>query len=214
VTLVKESALKVVDLAVETLAPNPWNPNRVPPGLYAKLRGYIEREGFVEPLVVRRKGDGFEILGGYHRWLIAKELKHVAVPCVIVDLDDRRAKILSVNLNELKGQSVPALLAELIHDLSRELSVEDLASQLPYDVPELDDLLRLLQIPDGLAEQLAAEAERMERERTRVLAFALSAEQEAVVEEALGKAMADVAGTSRGAALTHMAQTYLDGRKE
>ncbi|MFN8179283.1 MAG: ParB N-terminal domain-containing protein [bacterium] len=212
-TLVKESALKVVDLAVETLAPNPWNPNRVPPGLYAKLRAYIEREGFVEPLVVRRLGEGYQILGGFHRWMIAKELGYRTVPCVVVDLDDRRAKILSVNLNELKGQSVPALLAELIHDLSRDLSLDDLASQLPYDVPELDDLLRLLQIPDGLAEQLAAEAEKMERERTRILAFALSAEQEAVVEEAVGKALVDVAGTSRGAALTHIAQTYLDGRK-
>jgi len=113
-------------------------------------------------------------------------------------------------LNELKGQSVPALLAELIHDLSRELSLEDMASQLPYDIPQLDDYLRLLQIPDNLESQLAAEAERMERERTRVLAFALSAEQEVVIEEALAKA-ASVAGSQRAAALTHVARTFLKG---
>ncbi|MFN8179090.1 MAG: ParB N-terminal domain-containing protein [bacterium] len=207
--IVKESTLRVVDLPVEGLAPNPWNPNRVAPELYAKLRAYIEREGFVEPLVVRRQGEGYQILGGYHRWMIAKELGYTAMPCVVVELDDRRAKILSVNLNELKGQSVPSLLAALVHDLSRELSLDDLASQLPYNVPELDDLLRLLQIPDGLEARLAAEAERLEKERTRVLAFALSAEQEVVVEQAVGKALADLAGGSRGAALTHIARAYL-----
>ena len=57
-----------------SLNANPWNPNRVPPDLYEKLRAYLEREGFVEPLVVRPKGDRFEILGGFHRWKIAGEL--------------------------------------------------------------------------------------------------------------------------------------------
>ena len=208
-TVVRESALRVVDLPVEALAPNPWNPNRVPPEIYGKLRAYIEREGLVEPLVVRKKDEGYEILGGFHRWSIAKELGYAAVPCVVVDLDDRRAKILSVNLNELKGQSVPALLAELIHDLSRDLTLDDLASQLPYPVPELEDYLKLLQIPDGLASQLEAEAERMERERVRVLSFAVSAEQEAVVEEALTRA-AGAAGGSRAAALVHVARKFLE----
>lgn len=207
----RESALKVVDLPVGELQPNRWNPNRVPPELYAKLRAYIEREGLVEPLVVRRRDQGYEILGGFHRWSIARELGYTAVPCVVVDLDDRRAKILSINLNELKGQSVPALLAELIHDLSRELTLDDLASQLPYPVPELEDYLRLLQIPDGLEAQLEAEAERMERERVRILSFALSAEQEAVVEEAIARAVA-AAGSSRAAALVLVSRSFLETR--
>jgi ParB/RepB/Spo0J family partition protein len=215
-TVVKESSLKVVDLPVSRLQPNPWNPNRVPPELFAKLRAYIEREGFVEPLVVRpaKEAGWYEILGGEHRWRVARELGYETVPCNVVTLDDRRAKVLSVNLNELKGQSVPALLAELIHDLSRDLSLDDLASQLPWDVTQLADLQQLLRIPDGLESELAAEAERMERERPRVLAFALSPEQEAVVEAAITQALADVAGTSRGAALTHIAQHYLREKEQ
>jgi len=208
--LIRESALKVHDLPVGKLEPNPWNPNRVHPEMFAKLRAYIEREGFVEPLVVRRQGDKYQILGGEHRWRIAKELGHEAVPCVTVNLDDRRAKILTVNLNELKGQSVPALLAELVHDLSRDVSLADLATQLPYGLDELEDFQALLQIPDGLESLLEEESERMERERPRVLSFALSPEQEAVVEDAIGKAVGEVAGTSRGAALTHIAERFLN----
>ncbi|MBZ0268989.1 ParB/RepB/Spo0J family partition protein, partial [bacterium] len=153
-TAVREGGLRIRELPVESLLPNPWNPNRVPAETFAKLRAYIEREGFVEPLVVRPLDkDTFQILGGFHRWRIAKELAYESVPCVVVDVDDRRAKVLTVNLNELKGQSVPALLAELVHDLSKELSLDDLASQLPYTVPELEDLQDLLRIPDGLEAQ-------------------------------------------------------------
>jgi ParB family chromosome partitioning protein len=210
--IVRESQLRVQDIPVERLHPNPWNPNRVAPEMYAKLCAYIEREGLVEPLVVRpaEQPGHYQILGGEHRARIAKELGMTHVPCAIVELDDRRAKILTVNLNELKGQSVPALLAELVYDLSRELTLEDLESQLPYDLAQLEDLQDLLRIPDGLEAELAAEAERMERERPRILSFALSPEQAEVVEEAVKQALNDVAGTSRGAALTHMARVYLE----
>lgn len=209
--MVRESRLKVQDIPVERLHANPWNPNRVAPEMYAKLRAYIEREGMVEPLVVRpvEPPGHYQILGGEHRWRIAKELGMRDVPCAIVEVDDRRAKILTVNLNELKGQSVPALLAELVHDLSRELTLEDLETQLPYDLAQLEDLQDLLRIPDGLEAELAAEAERMERERPRILSFALTPEQAEFVEEAVTRALDDVAGTSRGAALTQMARAYL-----
>ena len=207
-TVIRESELKVVDVPVERLHPNPWNPNRMDDARFSKLRAYVEREGFVEPLVVRPKEAGhYEILGGEHRWRIAKDLGHTSVPCSVVELDDRRAKVLTVNLNELKGQSLPHLLAELVHDLSRELTLDDLASQLPYDVMELEDLQSLLRIPDGLEEELAAEVERMERERPRVLSFALTAEQAEAVETAVSRAQPGL--TSRGAALAKVAEEYL-----
>jgi ParB family chromosome partitioning protein len=125
-------AFELLEIEVGKLQPNPWNPNRMSDEMYHKLKQYIKREGLVEPIVVRPHGDGYQILGGFHRWKIAKELGHETVPCAVVELDDRRAKILSINLNEMKGQSVSALLSELVHDLSQELTLEDLESQLPY----------------------------------------------------------------------------------
>jgi len=202
--------LTVQEIAVERLDPNPWNPNRVDPTIFAKLRAYIEREGFVEPLVVRAKGDRYEILGGEHRHRVAKELGHETVPCVVVDVDDRRARILTVNLNELKGQSVPSLLAQLIHDLSKDASLADLETTLPYSLAELEDLQDLLRVPEGLDLQIAEEAERLERERPRVLSFVVSPDQEQVVEEAIGA----VSATSRGAALAHLAQSFLGDHPE
>ena len=54
----------------------------------------------------------------------------------------------------------------------------------------------------------------MERERPRILSFAVSPVQEEVVEAAVANALTAVAGTSRGAALAHVAQAFLDAGGE
>lgn len=198
--------LTVVEIGVEELTPNPWNPNRMSEAMRGKLKAYLQREGFVEPLVVRPLGDGYQILGGFHRWEIAKELGYQTVPCVVVDVDDQRAKVLTINLNEMKGQSLPSLLASLIHDLSKERTLEDLECQLPYSIAELYDSLDLLKIPDGLDEFLRAESERQARERPQILTFVV--EDGALVEEAIEVAKRRHGVGTRGAALVAIARAY------
>ncbi len=207
------SKLTIKEIQVGKLKPNPWNPNRLSGEMRSKLKAYIAREGFVEPLVVRQKGNDCEILGGFHRWQIAKELGYEAVPCVVVDLDDRRAKILSINLNEMKGQSLPSLLANLIHDLSAELTLEDLESQLPYSVEELKDSLELLKIPDGLEAYLEEEAAKQERERPTILSFVVDDEE--TVEKAISNAQNQhSSGLTRGGALVEIARAYLSSENK
>jgi ParB-like chromosome segregation protein Spo0J len=201
--------LTVTEIPVEKLTPNPWNPNRMSDEMRAKLKAYIQREGFVEPLVVRPLDDGHQILGGFHRWRIAQDLGYRTVPCVVVDLDDRRAKILSINLNEMKGQSLPSLLGALVHDLSRDLSLEDLETQLPYTLEELKDSLELLKIPDGLASFLDAEAAKHGRERPTILTFVV--DDPDVVENAIEAVKVKNGIGTRGNALVELARNYLDG---
>jgi ParB/RepB/Spo0J family partition protein len=202
-------AFELQEIEVARLAANPWNPNRMSDDMYHKLRAYVKREGLVEPIVVRPKDEGYEILGGFHRWRIAQDLGYETVPCAVVDLDDRRAKILSVNLNEMKGQSVSSLLSELVHDLSQELTLEDLESQLPYTEAELRDALELMKIPDGLDAFLEEEAAKAERERPRILSFVV--EDVETVESALERASQASGGLTRGKALMELARAYLGG---
>lgn len=200
--------LMVQHIPIGKLQPNSWNPNKMSDVMMHKLREYLQREGLVEPIVVRPKGECFEILGGYHRWRICKEdLGYETVPCVIVELDDRRAKILSVNLNELKGQSVPDLLARLVHDLSSEVSLDDLSTQLPYSKAELSDVLEVLKVPDGLKEYLDAEVEKAERERPQVVCFVVDNPEP--IEQAVAAAQTKVGpGTTRGRALLDICRAY------
>lgn len=198
--------LTVTEIGVEKLTPNPWNPNRMSDVMRAKLKVYLQREGFVEPLVVRPLGEGFQILGGFHRWEIAKELGYPTVPCVVVDVDDKRAKVLTINLNEMKGQSLPTLLANLVHDLSKELAMEDLEKQLPYSLDELNDSLALLKIPDGLDDFLKAEAERQVQNRPQILTFVV--EDAEAVERAIETAKRELGLGTRGAAIVAIARAF------
>lgn len=203
--------LTVVEIGVEKLTPNPWNPNRMSEAMRGKLKAYLQREGFVEPLVVRSLGEGYQILGGFHRWEIARELGYRTVPCVAVDVDDQRAKVLTINLNEMKGQSLPSLLASLIHDLSKERTLEDLESQLPYSIAELHDSLDLLKIPEGLEDFLKQESERQSRERPQILTFVV--EDAAVVEEAIDAAKRRHGVGTRGAALVAIARAFIESEE-
>lgn len=203
--------LTVVEIGVEELTPNPWNPNRMSAAMREKLKTYLQREGFVEPLVVRPIAKGHQILGGFHRWEIAKELGYKTVPCVVVNVDDHRAKVLTINLNEMKGQSLPSLLASLIHDLSKERTMEDLERQLPYSIAELNDSLDLLKIPEGLEDFLKQESERQARERPQILTFVV--EDADVVEQAIEAAKRDHGVGTRGAALVAIARAYIEGEK-
>jgi ParB/RepB/Spo0J family partition protein len=200
-------AFELREIEVGRLKPNPWNPNRMSEEMYNKLKAYIKREGLVEPIVVRPHSEGYQILGGYHRWKIATELGYETVPCAVVDLDDRRAKILSINLNEMKGQSVSSLLSELVHDLSQELTLEDLESQLPYTEAELKDALELMKIPDGLEALLDDEVEKAERDRPHILSFVVDDVES--VEQAIESASQRNGGLTRGKALVEVARAYM-----
>lgn len=197
--------LEVQALPVTALEPNPWNPNRMNEETRAKLTAYLRREGLVQPLVVRRHpeaADRYQILGGEHRWRVcSEELGWSTVPCVVVPLDDRRAKVLTVNLNELSGEAVPHLMAELVHDLSRDSTLSDLATQMPYTERQLRDLDELLKVPTGLELELDQAAKAHRDGSPTLLTFVV--DEPEPVEAAIEAVAATLQGKNRrGRALT------------
>ena len=212
---VSRCQLEVVQLPVGELIPNPWNVNRVTPEMRHKLREYIRKEGLVEPLVVRPLAvGGYQILGGYHRWLICKDdLDYEVVPCVVVELDDKRAKVLSINLNEMKGEPVQHLLSELLFDLSKDTTLADLATMLPYEEAQLRDSLELLKLPDGLDRLLEEQAAKEAQETPTVLSFVV--DDAAQIEQAIAAIAAGLEGKNkRGRALARLAERYLEGTRD
>jgi len=203
--------LTITELRVDLLDPNPWNPNRMTPEIRAKLRLNLQRDGFVAPIVVRPLGDRFQIINGEHRFLIAKELGYQTIPCVVLEkLDDRRARILTVNLNELGGDPVPALLAKLLHELEEQTPLDELVALLPYDEAQIKDTLALLKLPEGLEQWIAEEAAKEEAAAPELFSFVVPRELVDTVNRALGHAMERLEGKNRRArGLVLLSQEYL-----
>jgi len=212
--------MNVIQIPVDFLRANSWNVNRMSAAMQKKLIAYLKREGLVEPLVVRPHPtlQGlYELLGGYHRWRICKdELGYETVPCVVVEgLDDRRAKILSVNLNSMSGETVPSLLSKLLNDLQQDMPLADLEMTLPYEAGEIVDLLSLMQLPDDFADELEDEARAVDEAAPTVVTIVLDRQQSALWDEALDAAKDVVGGArnSRARTLEVLASHYLASRR-
>jgi len=136
--------IKVEVIALSSMKPNPWNPNKMSEETFAKEILSIKNNGFIEPIKVRvLPNNTYEIVDGEHRWRAAQSLGMVSVPVVnLGKIPDEKAKKLTIIANELRGAPEPVLLAALIKDLNATVSLDDLALELPMSSTELDSLIK------------------------------------------------------------------------
>lgn len=120
----------------ESLAPAPWNPNRVRPEEAAKLDASIARHGLFKPVVVRELIDGtLQILGGHYRVESAIRMGLTKIPVVnLGEISDERAKEITVIDNGRYGQDDALALGELLGSLGDAV---DLTSFMPFDEAQL-----------------------------------------------------------------------------
>jgi len=182
--------LNIVSIKIGQITPNNYNPNVVSEDMLVKLRAEISQKGLCEPIILRRKGnDGYEIVDGEHRWRVCQELGWEEIPCIIQDYDDNEAKIKTLQLNYMRGSAVPVRLASLIHELSKEIKLEDLAKRLPYEEPQMLNNLELLKLPEDFSQLVEAQARKEAEELPSVISFVLYKNQLEVVEKAIKIAM-------------------------
>ncbi|MBM3943366.1 MAG: chromosome partitioning protein ParB [SAR202 cluster bacterium] len=178
--------MDVIDLPLNQLKEAPWNANVMDDAMLEKLRESISRYGLVQPLVVRPLGDDqFEVLGGNQRLKVLLELGHASVSCVVVELEDAPARLLSQALNRIAGEDNPGLRAALIADVLESLGKEDVLSLLPETDASLEDLLALAG-EDTLAAQLQG-WQQAQGARLKHLSVQLTPPQLEVVETALAR---------------------------
>jgi len=211
--------VEVVEIEVGKIHPTNWNVNRMSAGMRKKLARYLKREGLVEPLVVRPhpKEEGcYEVIGGEHRLRIcSEELGYKTVPCVVLEgLDDKRAKILSVNLNEMSGAPSPHLLSKLLNDLHQTIPMPDLEATLPWDEGEIQDVLSLMRVPEGFADELEGEAQEIDRDAPNAVTIVLDERQRETFDRAIERAGGEIGKVRdlKARAVTRMAEVYLGER--
>lgn len=206
--------VEIVQLPVATLKAAPWNPNRMEPPLMAMLKRSVQRFGLTGVLVVRSVGkDCYEVLSGNQRLEVLRELGSESVPCVLVDLPDAEAKLLTQTLNRLHGADDVGIKAELLESVLRELSQEEVLSLLPESAASLQALGSLSQ------EDLATHLQNWQKaQESKLSSFSvrLTQEQASVVESAVNRFLTrsakvpDGSPNRRGTALYLLCQQFLD----
>lgn len=103
------------EIEVREIVPNDYNPNVMSPSAYGRLVEEMREKGpsAIDPILVRRVGEKFEIINGLHRWKAAGELAWLAIPAEILDVSLDEAKVINYRKNSERGTIDPFREAEL-----------------------------------------------------------------------------------------------------
>lgn len=147
--------------AIETLHPNPWNPNVMDEATYRAERESIRIYGFIDPCTVRPHpeidGD-WQILDGEHRWKAAKDEGHTELDMIVLHgLSDGQAQKLTIILNETRGSADEAKMAQLLKRLDSEMSREELLAGLSYENDDLERMIARASFGSGAGEGIDLE---------------------------------------------------------
>jgi ParB family chromosome partitioning protein len=131
--------------------PNPVQPRTVfQPERLAELAQSIRANGIIQPLIVQRNGERFQLVAGERRWRAARLADLVTVPAVVQEVADERLLELALIENIQREDLNPIEVAHALERLGREagLSHEQLGERTGKDRSTVTNLLRLLRLPN------------------------------------------------------------------
>lgn len=121
------------------------------------LRISIETNGYTQPIVVWRTDEGYEVVDGFHRHRVGKDLQLSHLPVVVINAENtgRNDRIAAtIRHNRARGKHQVEGMSDIVVELSRRnWSDVKIGRELGMDP---DEVLRLKQIT-GLAEMFADE---------------------------------------------------------
>ena len=134
---------------IELVDPNPHQPRQVM-GDLSELVASITEKGIIEPLVVRQRGDRFQIVAGERRYQAAVRAGLRDLPVVIRDVDDTEVIELALIENLQRKDLTPFEEAEALHGLADRCGYthEDLAKRLGKSRTSITESLTLMAMPE------------------------------------------------------------------
>jgi ParB family chromosome partitioning protein len=138
-------------IPIERIEPNPNQPRQVM-GDLSELMASIAEKGIIEPLIVRQRGDRFQIIAGERRYQASVQVGLRELPVVIRDVDDN--EIIEVALVEnIQRKDLTAFEeAEALHSLASRSAYthEALARKLGKSRTSITESLALNGMPEDV----------------------------------------------------------------
>jgi ParB family transcriptional regulator, chromosome partitioning protein len=135
-------------ISIEQIDPNPHQPRQVM-GDLSELIASIAEKGIIEPLVVRPRGERFQIIAGERRYQAAVQAGLQDLPVVIRDIDDTEVLEVALIENLQRKDLTPFEESEALHGLADSCGYthEDLARRLGKSRSSITESLALNAMP-------------------------------------------------------------------
>lgn len=145
------SSVTVQTLRIDRIAQAAYQPRQVfEPESLAELAQSIREKGVLQPLLVRPRGDAFEIVAGERRWRASQLAGLTELPVIIRDLGDREALEIAIIENLQREDLGPLEEARAYQALlDQGLNQEGVAQAVGKGRSTVTNALRLLTLPEA-----------------------------------------------------------------
>ncbi len=145
-------------VGIEEVRPNPLQPRKkVKEAAIEELAQSIKEKGIIQPLLVRKVGDGYELIAGERRWRAAQKAGLTEIPVLIREAEPTAQLELAL-IENIQRQNLNAMEeAEAYQRLIQEFNIsqEDVARRVGKDRSSIANFLRLLKLSPGIQEKIA-----------------------------------------------------------
>jgi ParB family chromosome partitioning protein len=168
---------ELINLPVAQIRPNPQQPRQhFDPERLQELAHSIRQQGVIQPIVVRRHPDGFELMAGERRLRAAQMAGFERIPALVKKATDQEALEVALLENLQREDLNPMEEARAYQRLQTvfQLRQEEVAQRVGKDRSSIANVLRLLKLSPSL--QADIEAGRLSMGHARALLALPSAE--------------------------------------
>ena len=136
-----------VQVPVNEVHPNDWNPNFMASDLINALVDNIQQNSFIGAIVIQKYNERLKkenvIIDGEHRWAAMKKLGAKTIPTIELDVDENKARVLTIRLNRERGELLPNKVGDILRVLSPENDVDYLSKITAIDAADIQVLMDL-----------------------------------------------------------------------
>lgn len=149
----KDESAELLEINVDDLTPNPYQPRKeFDETSLNELAESIKVHGLLQPLLVRRYGDSYQIVAGERRWRACKLAGIEKVQASIRELNDTEMMSLALveNIQRENLNVIEEALSYRQLMLNCSITQDELAKQLGKSRPSVANTLRILNLPEEI----------------------------------------------------------------
>lgn len=151
---------EVQHLRVDAIVPNRYQPRQsFALQELAELTASLKQSGLLQPILVRRKGDGiYELISGERRWRATKDAGLETIQAVIRNCGDEESVVLALVENLQRADLNPMEMARAYHRMMNEfgLTQDIIAQRVGCERSSIANVVRLLNLPPEIQRLIEA----------------------------------------------------------
>lgn len=151
-----ERTVQYID--INDIKPNRNQPRKKfdPEGI-SELAASIQEHGIIQPLIVCKADQGYELVAGERRWRAAREAALDKVPCLVREFTSEENALIAIIENMQREDLDPIEEAEGLETMMKEygLTQEEVSRSVGKSRPYITNSLRLLKLPQDIREKIS-----------------------------------------------------------